>query len=179
MGGCNALVDDGIKTEESSPGVAGHAPESLSGAGEKRRGNGNGGGRLHGGYLRWKYSDVVLLSIVVVVDIDRRSTNDGLGKVDEVKVNDESDCILSSAAGTSDLLPRWPNRYAQKKEWGMYSECGCWLQRSDGQPKAKRVKSRKGEQKKEGEREGKRTDLTGLWVFSRKWRNAQIRDVKP
>ena len=31
-----------------------------------------------------------------------------------------------------------------------------------------RVKSRKGEQKKEGEREGKRTDLTGLWVFSRK-----------
>jgi hypothetical protein len=57
-----------------------------------------------------------LLSIVVVVDIDRRSTNDGLGKVDEVKVNDESDCILSSAAGTSDLLPRWPNRYAQKKE---------------------------------------------------------------
>jgi hypothetical protein len=34
----------------------------------------------------------------------------------------------------------------------MYSECGCWLQRSDGQPKAKRVKSRKGEQKKEGER---------------------------
>lgn len=30
------------------------------------------------------------------------------------------------------------------------------------QPKAKRVKSRKGKQKKEGEREGKRTDLTGL-----------------
>ena len=51
VGGRDARVDDGVKTEESSPGVAGHAPESLSGAGEKCRGNGNGGGRLHGGYL--------------------------------------------------------------------------------------------------------------------------------
>jgi hypothetical protein len=33
-----------------------------------------------------------------------------------VKVNDESNWILSSAAGTSALLPRWSNRYAQKKE---------------------------------------------------------------
>ena len=69
VGGRDALVDDGVKTEESSPGVAGHAPESLSGAGEKCRGNGNGGGRLHGGYLRWKYCDVVLRSIVVVLSI--------------------------------------------------------------------------------------------------------------
>ena len=48
VGGCDARVDDGVKTEESSPGVAGHAPESLSGAREERRSDGKGGRGLHG-----------------------------------------------------------------------------------------------------------------------------------
>lgn len=61
-------VNDGVKAEERSPGVAGHAPESLSGASEERCGDGKGGRGLHGGYMRLMISGVERRSAVLEVE---------------------------------------------------------------------------------------------------------------
>jgi hypothetical protein len=45
--GGDTFIDNGIKTRERSAGVAGHAPESIGGAGQQGRG-GDGCDGLHG-----------------------------------------------------------------------------------------------------------------------------------
>lgn len=62
-----------------------------------------------------------------------------------------SECVLSSAAGTSNLMPCSFNRYAQKRE-STVSIASVIVAKERQTAKGKRMTSRKGEQKKEGER---------------------------
>jgi len=47
VGGCDALVDNGIQTCEGSARVTWHAPKGVGGASEQGRGDGKGGNGLH------------------------------------------------------------------------------------------------------------------------------------
>lgn len=47
VAGCDALVDNWIKTCERSARVTWHAPESVRGASKQGRGGGKGGDGLH------------------------------------------------------------------------------------------------------------------------------------
>jgi hypothetical protein len=91
---------------------------------------------------------------------------DVLGNVTVATVNIQVERILSSAARTSNLLPCCLNRYAQKRV-SMVSIASVGVAKERRTAKGKRMTSRKGEQKKEGERVETNGNHQGSGVFSR------------
>ncbi len=83
-------------------------------------------------------------------------------------VDGQSEWILSSAAGTSSLSSCSLNRYAQKRK-SMVSIASVGVAKERQTARGKRTTSRKGEQKKEGERgETDGTHQATYGVFSRR-----------